>query len=172
MLLKYLTTDPEVLGVLSWASALITLLGFSVAIWQIIRARRAADAARAAAMATARRVGRRELLAKLTDAQGHLEAAQSDFARGEREATLARFSFAIGAVIDAREISRTLERGYPDLQTLSVLLEQLTEQVMRVTQPLDEDPDFVQLRIEIRRASQLLKTNMAQSRYDYRIDED
>jgi hypothetical protein len=57
-------------------SGAITLLGFWIAIWQIRKVKRAADAARDAALRMAQRVRSHELLAKLGDAHTHLEPIQ------------------------------------------------------------------------------------------------
>jgi hypothetical protein len=110
-----LTTDPKVLGILAWASAAITVLGFVVAIWQISKVKRAADAARDAALGLAQRVRSRELLAKLGDAHTHLEAARNHVGRGERRMAIVRVELSLGCAIDAREISRTLGGSQDDL---------------------------------------------------------
>jgi hypothetical protein len=171
ILFGYLTTDPQVLGVLAWASAAITLLGFVVAIWQIIRVKRAADAARDAALGLARRVRSRELLAKLGDAHTHLDAARNHVARGEREIAVLCLEPSCGAVIEAREISRSLSGAGEDLQLLSILLGQLTEQVTRMKDPLSDNPNFIQLRLRLRDASERIQRKMAQSRYTYEVSE-
>lgn len=170
-LFTYLTTDPQVLGVLAWAASAITLLGFAVAIWQIIRAKRAADAARDAALGLARRVRSRELLAKLGDAHIHLDAARNHVASGERQIAVLCLELSCGAVIEAREISRSLTGTDEDLQLLGILLGQLTEQVTKMQDPLPDNPDFVQLRLRLRDASERLQRNMAKSRYTYEVPE-
>lgn len=171
ILLDYLTTDPQVLGILAWASAAITLLGFVIAIWQIMKAKRAADAARDAAVGLARRVRSRELLAKLGDAHTHLDAARNRVASGEREIAVLCLELSCSAMIEAREISRGLSGAGEDLHLLSILLGQLTEQVTKMRNPLSDDPDFMQLRLRLRDASERLQRSMAQSRYTYDVTE-
>jgi hypothetical protein len=147
------------------------VLGFIVAIWQIIRVKRAADAARDAALGLARRVRSRELLAKLGDAHTHLDAARNHVASGEREIAVLCLELSCSAVIEAREISRSLSGTGEDLQLLSVVLGQLTEQVTKMQDPLSDHPDFIQLRLRLRDASERLQRNMAQSRYTYEVPE-
>jgi hypothetical protein len=171
-LITYLTTDPQVLGILAWASSAITLLGFGIAIWQIRKAKRAADAARDAALGMAQRVRSRELLAKLGDARTYLEAAGNHVARGDREIAILCLELSNGFVIEAQAISRRLSRDVNELQLLGVLLGDLSERVTAMAEPLPEQPDFVQLRLQIREASELLRQNMAQSRYTYSPDEE
>jgi hypothetical protein len=156
---------------LAWTSAAITLLGFVVAIWQIARVKRAADAARDAALGLAQRVRSRELLAKLGDAHTHLDAARNHIASGEREIAVLCLELSCGAVIEAREISRGLGGPGEDLQLLSILLGQLTGQVTKMQDPLSDDRDFIQLRLRLRDASERLQRNMAQSRYTYEVPE-
>src|SRR5216684_2848574 len=160
-LITYLTTDPKLLGILAWASSAITLLGFVVAIWQIRKVKRAADAARDAALGMAQRVRSRELLAKLGDAQAYLEAARNHVARGDREITILCLELSNGFVIEAQEMSRRLPRATQDLQLLSVLLGDLTEQVAIMAEPFPDQPDFVQLRMQLREASEVLQRNIA-----------
>jgi hypothetical protein len=81
-----------------------------VAIWQIVRVKRAADAARDAALGLARRVRSRELLAKLGDAHTHLDAARNHVARGEREIAILCLELSCSAVIEAQENLTELER--------------------------------------------------------------
>jgi hypothetical protein len=159
------------LGVLAWTSAAITLLGFAVAIWQIIRARRAADAARGAALDLARRVRSRELLAKLGDAHIHLEAARNNIGRGHRESAILCLELSCGSMIEAQEIAQQLIGPPADLQGLTAWLGQLTEDVTRMSEPITDDPDFIQLRLQLREASEILRRSMAQSRYSYDVDE-
>lgn len=105
ILLTYLTTDSQVLAVLAWASAAITLLGFVVAIWQIIRVKRAADAARDAALGMARIVRSRELLAKLGDANNHLDAARNHVGSGSPEIAALCLELSRASIIEARQLS-------------------------------------------------------------------
>ncbi|MGD9614423.1 MAG: hypothetical protein AB7H90_08495 [Alphaproteobacteria bacterium] len=102
-LITYLTTDQHVLGILAWVSTAITVLGFAVAIWQIIRVRRAAEAARIAALGLARRVRSRELLIQLGNAHSHLEAARSRMISGGREVALLCLELSVRSMIEARE---------------------------------------------------------------------
>lgn len=156
---------------MAWASAAITLLGFVIAIWQIIKVKHAADAARDAALGLARRVRSRELLAKLGDAHTHLGAARNHVASGERDISVLCLEPSCAAVIEAREISRTMGGTGEDLQLLSILLGQLTQQVTKMQDPLSDNPDFIQLRLRLRDASERLQRNMAQSRYTYEVPE-
>ncbi len=169
--IKYLTTDPQVLGILSWASVAITVLGFAFAIWQILRVKRAADAAREAAVGLALRVRSRELLAKLGDVHIHLKAARNHATSGERQIVILCLELACGCAIEAQEISRGLSRSDGDLERLTVLLGQLTEQVARMPDPLPGNADFIQLRSRLGSASQLLQRHIAQSRYTYEVPE-
>ena len=87
-LIAHLITDPQVPGFLAWVSTAITVLGFAVAIWQIVKVKRAAEAAREAAVGLARRVRSRELLIQLGNAHSRLDAARSRMVSGSREAAL------------------------------------------------------------------------------------
>jgi hypothetical protein len=171
-LFTYLTTDPQFLGILAWLSGVITLLGFWFAIWQIRKVKRAADAARDAALGMAQRVRSRELLANFGDAHTHLEAARNHVARGDREIAILCLELSNGFLIEAQEMSRRLRRPTQDLQLLNVLLGDLMEQVAEMGEPFLDQANFVQLRLRLREASEVLQRNMAQSRYMYGPDEE
>jgi len=165
-------TDPKVLGILAWASAAITVLGFAVAIWQILKVKRAANAARDAALGLAQRVRSRELLAKLGDAHTHLEAARNRVGRGDREMAIDWLRLSSGCAIDAREISRRLGRGQDELYVLVIALGNLTEQLTRMPDPLTADANFIRLQLDLRRASERLDGVLAQARYAYDVGEE
>jgi hypothetical protein len=167
-LITYLTTDQQVLGILAWVSTAITVLGFAVAIWQIAKVRRAADAARIAALDMARRVRSRELLAKLGDAHTYLSAAQNHVARGEREIAILCLELSNGFAIEAQEMWRGLaRRSGSDFRFLIVLLSQLSQQLITMPDPIADQPNFMQVRLQIREAMDLLRQYTAQSRYTY-----
>jgi hypothetical protein len=150
---------------------MITVLGFAVAIWQILKVKRAADAARDAAFGLAQRVRSRELLAKLGDVHLHLAVARNHVASGDRQIVLFSLELACGFAIEAQEIARSLATNGDDLQDLNVLLRQLMDQVIVMDDPLAENPDLVQLRLKFGVASQLLQRHIAQSRYTYEAPE-
>jgi hypothetical protein len=170
-LIAYLTTDPQILGILTWLFGVITLLGFWIAIWQIRKVKRAAEASRDAALGVAQRVRSRELLAKLGDAHTHLEAARNHIARGDRQIAILCLELSNGFVIEAQEMTRRLTRPVQELQLLSILLGDVAEKIASMAEPLLDQPNFVQLRLELREASENLQRNMAQSRYTYDLDE-
>jgi hypothetical protein len=169
-LITYLTTDPKALGILGWVSSAITLLGFAIAIWQIRKLKRAADAARDAALGMVQRVRSRELFAKLGDAHTHLEAARNQVARGERETAMLFLELACRSIIEAQEISRSLTGTSDELMRLSDVFAQLTEQVTTMPDPLVDNDEFIELRLRLRDASDHLQRIMAQSRYTYEGD--
>jgi hypothetical protein len=169
-LITYLTTDPKALGILGWVSSAITLLGFAIAIWQIRKVKRAADAARDAALGMVQRVRSRELFAKLGDADTHLEAARNQVARGERETAMLFLELACRSIIEAQEISRSLTGTSDELMRLSDVFAQLTEQVTTMPDPLVDNDEFIELRLRLRDASDHLQRIMAQSRYTYEGD--
>ena len=170
-LFTYLTTDPQALGILSWASTIITVLGFVIAIWQIMKVRRVADAARLAAIGMELTVRSRELLAKLGEAHPHFEAARNHVARGEREIAVLCMELSAGFVIEAQEISQRLPDASDDLHLLSVTLSQLSAEISEGDEPLADRSDFVQLRLRMREAATLLQRIMAHSRYTYSLGE-
>lgn len=170
-LFAYLTTDPKILGILAWASATITVLGFAVAIWQILKVKRAADAARDAALGLAQRVRSRELLAKLGDAHTHLESARNHVGRGERQIGIVWLELSSGCAIEAREISRTLGRSSTDLDGLIIAMSDLTRQLTVTPDPLSADAGFILLQLELRKASERLQRVLAQLRYRYDVGE-
>lgn len=169
-LITYLTTDPKALGILGWVSSAITLLGFAIAIWQIRKVKRAADAARDAALGMVQRVRSRELFAKLGDTHTHLEAARSQVARGERETAMLFLELACRSIIEAQELSRSLTGTSDELMRLSDVFAQLTEQVTTMPDPLVDNDEFIELRLRLRDASDHLQRIMAQSRYTYEGD--
>ncbi|MGH7059830.1 MAG: hypothetical protein ACREFH_05525, partial [Stellaceae bacterium] len=122
------------------------MLGFIVAIWQILKVKRAADAARDAALGLASRVRSRELLAKLGDVRTHLDAARNHVTNGERQIVILCLETAYASAIDAEEILRGLDRDTADLQRFSLLLRQLTEQITAMPEPLGHNAEFVRLR--------------------------
>jgi len=111
------------------------------------------------------------LLAKLGDAHTRLDAARNHVASGGREIAVLCLELSSSTVIEAREISRSLGGTGEDLQLLSILLGQLTEQVTKMQDPLSDDPGFIQVRLRLRDASERLQRSMAQSRYTYEVPE-
>lgn len=171
LLLAYLTTDPKVLGTLAWASAAITVLGFGIAIWQIVRVKRAADAARDAAVGLARRVRSRELLAKLGDAYNQLEAARNHLETGARAMAAFRLELSRGSMIDARQLSERMAGDWGELQVLIARLREAEQQLALMIEPLQEDLRYVALRFLLRDASEGLQRSAAQARYAYDLEE-
>ena len=151
---------------------MITVLGFAIAIWQIMKVKRAADAARDAALGLAQRVRSRELLAKLGDAHTHLEAARDHVGRGERQIAVVWLELSPGCAIEAREISRRLGGNERDLYVLGLALGDLTEQLTTMPDPLTADPGFISLQLQLRKASELLQRILARSRYRYDVGEE
>jgi hypothetical protein len=133
------------------------VLGFAVAIWQILKVKRAADAARKAALGLAQRVRSRELLAKLGEAHTHLESARNHIGRGERQIGIVWLELSSGCAIEAREISA---------------MSDLTRQLTMTPEPLSADAGFIPLQLELRKASERLQRVLAQSRYRYDVGED
>lgn len=148
------------------------MLGFAVAIWQISKVKRAADAARDAALGLAQRVRSRELLAKLGDAHTHLEAARNHVGRGERQIAIVWLGLSSGCAIDAREISLALGGEGEELDVLVVAMSELTEQLTEMPEPLIVDPGFIRLQLELGRTSRLLQGVLARSRYRYDLGEE
>jgi hypothetical protein len=116
-LFAYLTTDPRVLGTLAWGAAAITVLGFAVTIWQLVRTKRSADAARAAALGSVQRVRSRELLAQLGDANNHLDAARSHVASGPCATARLRLELSRDSILGAQELSTRVAGDWRELQT-------------------------------------------------------
>ncbi|MGA8761062.1 MAG: hypothetical protein WB611_32960 [Stellaceae bacterium] len=148
------------------------MLGFVVAIWQILKVKRAADAARDAALGLAQRVRSRELLAKLGDAHNHLEASRNHVGRGERQMAIVWLELSSGCTIEAREISRTLGGSQEDLYALPIALGDLAEQLTIMPEPITADPGFVGLQLQLRRVSERLQRILAESRYRYDVGEE
>jgi len=137
-----------------------------------LKVKRAADAARDAALGLAQRVRSRELLAKLGDAHTDLEAARNHVGRGDRQIAIIWLELSSGCAIEAREISRTLDGGREDLDVLVIALGDLTEQLTTMPHPLTGDPGFIRLQLQLRRASERLQRILAQSRYRYDVGEE
>jgi hypothetical protein len=169
-LITYLTTDPKALGVLAWISSVITVLGFVIAIWQIRKVKRAADAARDAALGLANRVRSRELLALLSGAHNHLETARNRAPSGSRDIVALCLELSIRSIIDAREISGGVLGPWSELQGLIVRLRQANEQLVAMSEPLPEDAGFLRLCRHLRDSSETLQRCVARSRYAYDID--
>jgi hypothetical protein len=170
-LLKFLTTDPAALGILAWVSAAITMLGFAVAIWQIVRAKRAADAARDAALGMAQRVRSRELLAQLANADNHLRVGQAHLGSGRRDVVSLCLELSRGSILEARQLSIGVAGDWTELQLLVIRLRQAEGQLAEMTEPLQNDPGFARLSLMLRGISEGLQRSLAQARYAYDLDE-
>jgi hypothetical protein len=171
VLLKYLTTNPQALGVLAWFSTAITVLGFAVVIWQIVRARRAADAAREAALGMAQRVRSRELLAQLANADNHLRVGQAHLGAGRRDVVSLCLELSRGSILEARQLSIDVAGDWMELQLLVIRLRQAEGQLAEMTEPLQNDPSFARLSLLLRGLSEGLQRNLARARYAYDIGE-
>lgn len=168
----YLSTDPQALGFLAWASAAITLLGFTLAIWQIARVKRAADAARDAALGLVQRVRSRELLAKLGDAHNHLDAARNHVASGGREIAVLCLELSRRSMIEARQLSREVFGDRDEFQLTIVQLREAERRLAVMSEPLEADSEFVRMRMLLRDVSESLQRRMAQARYAYDVNEE
>jgi hypothetical protein len=171
VLFKYLTTDPQVLGILAWAAAAITLLGFTITIWQLVRTRRAADAARQAALGLVRRVRSRELLVHLGNAHNHLDAARHHIGLGSRQTASLRLELSRASAIEARQLSTGMAGDWEELQGLVYRLREAEGRLAVMAEPVQDDPEFVPLGFLLRDASDSLQRCAAQARYAYDVDE-
>lgn len=170
-LFAYLTTDPKVVGALAWVSLAITLLGFAVAIWQIVKTKRAANAARDAALGLEQRVRSRELLAKLGDAHNHLYAAGNHIVFGRRETVSLCLELSKGSIIEAIQLSRGVGGDWTELRLLVDRLRVLEGRFAVLTEPMQNDPEFLHLRFLLRDAAESLQQCAAQARYAYDLPE-
>jgi hypothetical protein len=171
-LFDYLTTDPHLLGILSWLFGLLTVLGVWIAIWQIRKVKHAADAARTAMVGLAQRVHSRELLAKLGDAHRHLDAARNQLARSERGTTILCLELSAGCLIEAQEIGRAVSGDWDDLHLLIVDLNTIAERLNAMLEPIEDDTEFVTVGLRLRRSSEILQRIAARSRYAYDLYEE
>jgi hypothetical protein len=170
--LSYLTTDIQALGVLAWISALTTLLGFGIAIWQIIRVKRAAEAAREAAIGMARRIRSRELLMQLTTACTHLEAARNHLGSGGRQVTTLCLDLSASSIVEAREIAKNVSGDWGELHNILLRLRQASDQLNEMLEPIQDDSEFSNMRRQLRDTLETLQGVVAQCRHAYDIDGD
>jgi hypothetical protein len=112
-LLSYLLTNPEVLALVGWVgtivgivSLIVTIAGFWVALIQLRRVKKSAEAAGEAVAALRKTVHLRELNGKLTHALAQLRSAALQLSRDNRDAAMAYLDAASTSLIDARELSR------------------------------------------------------------------
>jgi len=164
---SYLTTDPQVLGILAWLFGAITILGFWIAIWQIRKVKRVADAAREASEGMAQRIRSHELLAKLGDGHAHLETARTSAGAGEQKIAILCLDLSRRCVTEAQEIFKSLLWETQDLSLLIFMLRDLSERLSSMHNPIVNDPGFTELQRQLRGASELLDQNIARSRYTY-----
>jgi hypothetical protein len=155
---------------LAWVSLAVTVLGFAVAIWQLVKVKRAADAARDASLGLVARVRSRELLAKLQDAHHHLRAGRDQLASGYREITRLCLELSGAALSEAEVLSEGVAGDWADLPKLRVRLNDAESRLLGMYEPLQDDPEFLRLREELNSATQLLERNVAHARYTYDID--
>jgi hypothetical protein len=166
-LFTYLTTDPQVLGTLAWAATAITVLGFAVTIWQLLRTKRSAEAAREAALGLVQRVHSRELLAKLQDAHHYLRAARDHSESDDRGITRLCLELSGAALSDAEMLSSQVSGDWTNLAKLRIRLHDVGHLLLRMQDPLQDDAGFSQLQRGLYDASQLLERDVAQARYAY-----
>ena len=146
------------------------MLGFVIAIWQIRKVKRSADAARVAALGLANRVRSRELLALLSGAHNHLEAARNRAPAGGRDIVTLCVELSIRSIIEAREISAGVAGPWSELQGLIVRLRRANEQLAEMSEPLPEDAGFLRFCHDLRQTSEILQRSVARSRYAYDIE--
>ncbi len=103
-MLHYLTTDPQVLGIVGWGSAVITFLGFAVALFQLSKVKTAAIAAQKAVAEVIRTVRTREQIVELTSAMTHLANAQSSIARRNAELGIVHLGLVKSSLIRVHEL--------------------------------------------------------------------
>ena len=105
VLLQYLTTDPEILGVLAWVGLLTTFVGFVIAILQLRKIQSATQAARSAVSQMTIVVRSHEQSAKLHIALDNLKLADDQLRKGNGDAAAAYLSAGWQALLDTRELT-------------------------------------------------------------------
>ncbi len=169
-MLLYLITDPQVLGLLAWASTFLTVVGLLAAIVQATRAKQAAEAAQRAAQITMRSVKSRESLLELTTSQAHLRSAKDSLSRGNLEAGGIYVTLLRTALIQARELMGNSD-DQRQARTLVLRVTAIQEALTELAEEAAEKRNTFPWTMELTKIGGILDEITARRRYAYEADE-
>ena len=105
-----MVSDPTITGSVGWLGLFLTVAGFIVAIDQIRRTKKAAEAATTATQALTRAVFARERLIVVNSAIAHINNARERITQGRYEAALVFIDFSLTECVQIHELLGTPER--------------------------------------------------------------
>lgn len=104
MLFNYLTSDPQVAGIIGWIGLALAIGGFWIAIDQIRKVKAAADAAASAATSIKAHVFSRERLMEVKSAIGNIDNAVARISQERYEVALVFVDFAIAECVQVHQL--------------------------------------------------------------------
>ena len=160
----HLLTDPTIIGSVAWLSLVATIGGLGIAIHQILRTRKAAEAAADASRTTRRALFTRERLLELRDALSLVETAQNRLARREYEAALLCLDLGQKDCEQVAALLRPRSRGKRAVAGAIKRIGALSEAILRDVDHAD-DGNAISYSTEARSIAEVLRAEAARLRY-------
>ena len=164
-ILKYLISDPSVAGAVGWAGLLFSVIGFAIAIDQILRVKSAAEAAKRAADRLTAAVFSRERLIEIGSAIAHIDNARDRITQGRYEGALVFVDFALTECVQIHELIDVVERK--KFYKFIVRLRKLGEDLSLAQGNNTEADSSLALALEARAIAGVLHEMAAKLRYSY-----
>jgi hypothetical protein len=164
-IVKYLVSDPIVSGTVGWVGLFLTLGGFVVAIDQIRRTKRAAEAAMAATKALTRSVFSRERLIELGSAIAHIDNARERITQARYEGALVFIDFSLTECVQIHELLVDTSEQKKFYKCI-VRLRKLGEELSMAGEGSESDASLA-LALEARAIVGVLNEMAAKLRYSY-----
>lgn len=165
--LETLLTDPHVLGTLNWAGLVITLIGFAIAYGQLVKTKKAADAAKDAAVELKNTVQNREKLLELNTAIAFLESARNSLIQKKLESAAIYLDLTSASLVQAIELMGDDPATRKQAKQCSMIVKRLAEQLMATDGFESETIEFTRYAIDARNVTERLRVHAARLRYDY-----
>jgi hypothetical protein len=159
-----LVTDPAILGGITWASALITVIGLSIAIYQIRKVKKATDAASEAVAEAISSVRSRELIIDMSNALMNVNNAQNATNRGQLEVANVHLGLLKSSVIRMREIQLRRANASVDFDGMLTTTGKVIKDFERALEA-GEGINNIRVSLELRVLADNLETEIARLRY-------
>lgn len=166
-----MTTDQQALGIVSWLSGLLTIIGLVFAIWQIRKALNAATAAELAARSSIAKFKDREAIFELTSVHTEISKATNYMVLRNVEPTRMCVDRAHAQIIQAQELVSTHPEHRLALTKLAGQLKTQSLALMAMTDQDINDINNMPIVFNLKKAGDRLLIIVAKLRYEYQQEQ-
>jgi ABC-type multidrug transport system fused ATPase/permease subunit len=157
-------------GAVAWISFAVTTIGIGLALWQIFKTKKAAQAAASAASSLTKAVRHREHLLQLQSCIAALDNARNHIGRDSKEAAIIFIDLSLTALAATLELSTEPDRNL--LKKHQLRLRNASNTLEEMAGYISEDTAYFATVKSLKLTSETLKSLAARSRYSYQLDED